>query len=133
MKRNLLEIYALAVCFFTVACFVIVLGIAVWDGVSVLAPEFTLSNHNWERHQTDEAFRKSLSNENRYREDKDSYKPPEGAALTDARIQSYDQALRAERRIGFQGLARNAIILLLNIALFAIHWKLAARARKNAS
>jgi len=42
LKKNLVEIYALAVCFFTVACFVIVAGMTAWNIIELSAPEFTI-------------------------------------------------------------------------------------------
>lgn len=134
MKRNLMEIYALAVCFFTLACFVVVLGIAIWEGISVVSPEFTIDGYIWERHVSDESFKEHLIAANDCDDEADkTYAPPEGAALTLARNQSFSQTLRAERREGVQGLAQNAIVLLIDVVLFAIHWRLAARARMNAS
>ena len=56
VKKSLLEIYALAVCFVTVVCFVIALGIGLYDLVELAYPEFSLSSYEYERHQSDEAF-----------------------------------------------------------------------------
>jgi len=132
MKKSLLEIYALAVCFFTVVCFVVVLGMAMWDGVKVAAPDFTIRSHYWEKHQSDEAFRESLVSLRRCGDGKPAYTPPAGADLTKAREESYAQVLRAERRDGFQGLVQRLIILFLDLLVFLIHWKIAARARQSA-
>lgn len=43
MKKSLLEFYALAICFVTVVCLVIALGIATYGVVGMANPEFTLS------------------------------------------------------------------------------------------
>ena len=132
MKKSWVEIYGLAVCFFTVACFVVVLGIATWDVVKICAPEFTLSSYVWDQHQTDEAFKKKLINEHRYGEEKNTYVPPEGAALTKEREDSLSGAIRSERRGAIQDLVRNLIILLIDLGVFLVHWKIAARARESA-
>ncbi len=133
MKKGWLEIYALAVCFFAIACFVIVLGIGIWDIVKVAAPDFTMHSANWEKHQTDEAFKEALIQASRYDPDKETYVPPEGAALTKAREESYARTIRSERRDGFQGIVRNLIILVIDIVVFLVHWMAAARARQTAS
>ena len=135
MKRSWLEIYALAVCFFTVACFVITLGIAVWDGVKICAPEFTLDNRDWKKHQTDEAFKESLISDHQYQSEKEKkpYVPPVGKELTEARNRSYSSELTGERREGLQDMVRTLIILLIDMGVFFLHWKIAARERQIAS
>jgi len=132
MKKNWLEIYGLAVCFFTVACFAIVIGIATWDVVQVAAPEFTMTSDAWEKHQSDETFRAALIDEHRVADEKGKYVPPEGAALSKARQDSLDKEIRSERRTGFQDLMQHLIILLIDLLVFAAHWKIAARARHSA-
>jgi len=132
MKKSLLEIYALAVCFFTVACLVVVLGMAMWDGIQVATPDFTMYSANWIKHQTDDAFREALIAEHRYRDEKSTYTPPTGADLTRAREESYARALLAERRDGFRELVRSLIILVIDMLVFLMHWKIAAGARRNA-
>ena len=57
MKKSILEIYALAVCFVALLCFVIALGIGVYDLIQITNPEFTLNAYEYERHQSNEAFR----------------------------------------------------------------------------
>jgi hypothetical protein len=132
MRKTWLEIYGLAVCFFAVACFVIVLGIAVWHVVALTAPEFALDNYNWERHQSDAAFRESLMTEHQYGIEKNTYAPPEGVALTQERERSYAQAIRARARSALQDLVQNLIVLLIAVVVFVVHWKIAARARQSA-
>ena len=134
MKKSLLEIYALAVCFFTVACFVVVLGMTLWDVVELSGPEFTIDNHTYKIHQSDEAYSESLTGRHGCDgEKKTDYKPPEGQALTEAREKSYAQELRSERRGALQDLIKNLIILLVDLTVFVIHWKIGAYARKSAS
>ena len=59
MKKSILGIYALAVCFVALGCFVIALGIGVYDLIQIANPEFTLNPYEYERHQSNEAFRGS--------------------------------------------------------------------------
>jgi hypothetical protein len=56
MKKSILEIYALAVCFFTVACFVVASGIALYNLIQVVNPEFSLDSQQYNQHQTNDIF-----------------------------------------------------------------------------
>ena len=58
MKKSILEIYALAVCFVALVCFVIALGIGVYDLIQIANPVFTINAYEYDRHQSNEAFRR---------------------------------------------------------------------------
>lgn len=88
-KKGLLEIYALAVCFFTLACFVIALGMAVWDIVELSAPEFTISNNHYECHLSDEAYTDCYSNHHKYTRENNPLSFPTGKTLTTKRSTEY--------------------------------------------
>ncbi len=59
MKKSRLELYALAVCFIIVVCFVVAIGVAIYDIVKITAPEFTLSSYEYRRHQNNAEFWRS--------------------------------------------------------------------------
>ena len=101
MKKTIVEIYALAVCFIATASFVISLGFALWNIVEMIAPEFTLEPYRYEHHQSD------------------------------ARMQSYKLALVSERRGALQGIFQKLIVLIIAALAFAIHWRIAGRARQD--
>ncbi len=126
MKKTILEVYALAVCFGAIICFVITLGIAIYDLIEIAYPEFTLRSYEFTRHQTNEAYWASLRN----RSDKPGAARPAEEALTKERLESYRWAVVSERRDGVQSLTRCIIILLINSVIFAIHWLIARRARE---
>jgi hypothetical protein len=128
MKKTILEIYALAVCFATIVCFVIALGIALYDVIQIAKPEFTLSSHEYNRHQSNDAFWNSCNQYN-YKE-KDKKRPTEDE-LTKRRMESYHQALQSERRDAFQGTTKAIIILFIDILFFVTHWRIARRARET--
>lgn len=122
MKRTLVEVYALAVCFVTLVCFVVTLGIGIFDLIGIASPEFTLSSYTYDRHQSNEAFSKDWPKD----------KPlPTGEELTKVREESYQNALRSEKRGGVQSLIRVLIIILIDIIVFAIHWLMGKRARST--
>jgi hypothetical protein len=121
MRKTILEIYALAVCFFTVACFVISLGVGLYDLIEIVDPEFTLGGYEYERHQTNEAFAKQ------YKSRKEEVPPDD--ELTRLREESYRLALKNERRSGMQSLTQVVIIIIIDVMLFLFHWFLAKKAR----
>jgi len=89
MKRTLVEVYALAVCFVTLVCFVVSLGIGIYDLIQIINPKFTISSYQCDRHQSNEAFLEAWPKE----------KPrPEGEELTTLREESYQAAIRSEKR-----------------------------------
>lgn len=131
MKKTILEIYALAVCFFTVACFVVTLGFASWDIVELSAPEFTISSHQFECHQTNQEYKSCFSNEYQYTREDNPLEFPSGDALTQKRTSDYSQILKSEQRRAWQGLVQKFIILFIDLIVFFGHWVLAKRAREQ--
>ncbi|MBI2993011.1 MAG: hypothetical protein HYY48_02400 [Gammaproteobacteria bacterium] len=130
MRKSLLEIYGLAVCFLAVMGFAIFLGLLVWNLISLASPEFGLDTYTWERHQTDEAYRKALIDEHPYQEGQ-PYAPPEGEALSQQRQRSYSNALQVQEREAARGIVKDLILLFIHGALFFSHWKIAAQARRS--
>jgi hypothetical protein len=127
MKKSILEIYALAVCFFAAATLLIVGGAAAWDVVQLSAPELTLNSHDWRRYQDDEAYAESLkqrcSSKDEVRE------IPTGAELTKKRETGYAQELVEHRRNALLSLMQNLLIILVASIAFFVHWRIAGRAR----
>ncbi len=129
MKKAILEIYALAVCFAAITCFVIAAGVGLYALIGTLNPEFTLESWQYDRHQSNDAFWSSApppipfdgKGEKRVR-------PPE-QELTRQRNESYQLVIRAERRDRMQTLVQVIIILLIDIVVFMIHWRIAKKAR----
>jgi len=132
MKKPILEIYALAVCFVALLCFVIALGIGVYDLIQITNPEFTLNAYEYERHQSNEAFigfqgRVALGRiapgipvEPTQRSEEE---------VTQQREESFQAALRSERRREMQSLIRIAIILVIDVLVFVPHWLWIRRTR----
>lgn len=129
MKKSILEIYALAVCFAAIACFAIALGVAIYNAIQVINPEFTMSAYEYDRHQSNDAFWKGRHNV--YDTDKREQKRPPEEELTKLRLESYQQGLKSERRNAFQSLTKAVIIMIIDIVFFAVHWRIARRARES--
>ena len=128
MKKSILEIYALAVCFATTVCFVVALGIALYEVIQITNPEFTLSSYEYNRHQTNDAFWKNCD---QYESKEKERKRPTEDELTKLRMDSYRQALQSERRDAFQGLTKAIIVIIIDIVFFLVHWRIARRARET--
>jgi uncharacterized membrane protein YraQ (UPF0718 family) len=119
MKRSLVEIYALAVCFAAIVCFAVALGIAGYQAIKIFNPDFTLSSYEFERHQTNEAFVKQ----------NEALKSKTPEEVTKLRTESYKASLKREKRNGLQSLTRTGIVMLVDVVLFSVHWAIARRAR----
>ena len=131
MKKSILEIYALAVCFVTLICFVVALGIGIYDLIQILNPAFTLNAYEYERHQSNQPFGRSPRMEMRGLAPGVPMGPAETSEeeLTEQREQSYQTALRSERRRGTQSLTIVGIVMAIDLGVFAVHWLLSKRAR----
>lgn len=122
MKKSLLEIYALAVCFVTIICFAVVLGVGMYDFLEMAKPEMTLKSYQYQKHQTNEAFTRSWSKKKRR---------PSEEEITKMREKSYSVALEAERRDAVQSFIRVLIIMIIDLVIFLVHWRLGKRARES--
>lgn len=120
IAKNLLRLYALAVCFVSVLVFSIAFGTGVYDVIQINLPETTMSSWHYERHQ---------SNENFIRDWPPKKEVPDDAELTRMREQSYAAAIELEVRDARQSLIVVAIIMLITAALFLINWRLSRTVR----
>lgn len=134
MKKTILEIYALAVCFVTVVCFVIALGIAAYGIVGIASPNFTISSWVYTQHQTNDAFWNSPGDPRvRGGADDKSKERPNEEALTKQREASYERALASERRDNLQSVVKSSIVMLIDTIVFFLHWLIARRERRRAA
>ena len=117
MPRSLIQVYSLTVCFCTLMCGVIALGFATYDLIRIAAPGFTITSSYgvWE---SDEQFVLVYP-------DKKGLPPAELAILREKHRQ---EALAYERKTGQQGFVFAFIILAIDGAVYAIHWRIARRA-----
>lgn len=131
MKKTILEIYALLVCFFTVLCFSICLGIGIYSVVQITNPEFTLSASEYGKHQSNDTFW-DCGFRGAYCSDEDKKKQrPSEIELTKKREISFASAIKGEQRDGAQSLVQMLIIIIIDIMLFFAHWVIARKARAN--
>jgi hypothetical protein len=129
MKKNILEIYSLTVCFFAVVCFVFVSAVAIYDAVQVLNPEFTLSRHQYERYLSNEGF--IQTSQPATVENRAALKMLPREEIARRRTGEFKRVLRAERHEGKQTLFRMVVLLLFSAGAFAIHWQVGHVARQE--
>ncbi len=125
MKKTILEIYALAVCFIIIICFAVTLGMAIHDVIQIKYPSFTLNAWQYEKFQSNENFcsNKLVTGV------KNQCPSQNENELTKMREAAYATSLKNEQRNGLQGLVNALIIILINIIIFIPHWIIARRAR----
>jgi hypothetical protein len=128
LKKSILEIYALAVCFVTVVCFVVAFGIATYSILQIAKPEFTIDSWQYSQHQTNDAYWNSCSG-SRYCGTEEKKERPSELELTKQREESFARILSNEQRDGSQVLVKCLIVLLIDAAAFAFHWFISRRAR----
>ncbi len=98
LNRTPIQIYALAVCFAALICFVITLGILAYDLVQISVPEFTYNPPS---------FSVDL--------------PPKPGT------NQYEEAIMNERNRATRSLVQTSIILLIDLGVFIFHWRVANR------
>ena len=133
MKKSILEIYALAVCFVTVVCFAVALGIAGYSVLEISKPDFTISAWQYTQHQTNDAFWNGCGESRFCGPNEKKKERPHEPELTKQREDSYARSLSNEQRGGSQTLVKCLIIMLIDAIIFALHWVVARRARANAA
>ena len=132
MKRTILEIYALAVCFISVVCFAVALGLACYGVIGLVNPEFTMSSWVYAQHQTNDAFWNRPTGPYRGNDEKMKQRPID-SDLARQREQSYARAVANERRDSTQVVVKTMIVILIDLMVFLFHWFIARRARTNAA
>jgi hypothetical protein len=121
MGRSIIQIYSLTVCFASLMCLVVTLGLASYDVVRITAPGFSVQDYMY--WQTDDQFLI-------YYPDKKDLPEPERAVLRENYRRT---ALENERHAALQGLTFRAIIIGIDIVIFGVHWRIANRAEVRSS
>ena len=119
MSRSPIQIYALCVCFAALLCFVIALGVGLYDIVQMTVPAFTL-----------EEFAYYHSNEQylQYYPDRKGLPDDE---VTRHRLETYQQALASELRSAQQSAVFVTIILAIDAVVFLVHWRISRSAERR--
>jgi hypothetical protein len=132
MKKTILEIYALAVCFVAVVCLVASLGVGAYSLVQLSKPDFTMNSFNYDQYQSNDAFWTGCARGRYCGPDEKKKERPSEAELTKERMDAFDRAVASERRDGAQTLVKASIVLIIDIVVLLVHGTLARRARAGA-
>lgn len=128
MKKTILEIYAFAVCFVSLLCAAISLGVALFSTLKIFKPDLTLDTGKYETHYTNTTFCDNYS----YRDEcKDKTAIESNATVAKVREARLNEHLRTESRSGLQELIKEAIVIIIGLLIFLIHWRLARHARST--
>ena len=133
-KKSSLEVYALAVCFLTVACFAIVAGTGLYNVIRMWFPTFTMDSYTVSRHANNDKYWQYSRPHCTYTGQTDcgdsAARLPE-PELSRRREESFAVEVAKECRVGVQGLVQTAIFILVITPVFAAHWLIAQRARER--
>jgi hypothetical protein len=139
------RIYALAVCFASVLCITISLGVGLFDVVQLTYPKITMNSYEYQNLQSNESFRQSRGSP--YAMVRGGVAQPlflrEGGAaayaekadpvtlsdteITRLREERMQLLINNIRHDATRSLIQILIILLVTLPLFALHWRLAQR------
>jgi len=126
--KSKLEIYALSVCFVSVFCLVISLGLGSYALVEISAPELTMSSYNYDQFQSNEAY---WSKNTPYcGKGCEAVVKPGKDELAKQRIEAFKIAKKSEARSGFQSLIKCSLFILLSTLALLIHFKIAKKSRE---
>tara|TARA_A100001015_G_C14826794_1_gene647023 strand:- start:202 stop:612 length:411 start_codon:yes stop_codon:yes gene_type:complete len=131
MKTPIIEIYALLVCFITVAFASVWLSTGLYAVIGVGKPKITISGWAYEMHQSNQQFQKPVLGE-------PFLLGPPGAVevnkpepiehlsdkeITEKRLASYMLELQSEVRKHKRELIKSLIAVFICLPLFFIHWR----------
>ena len=128
--KSKLEIYSLCVCFASVVCLVISLGISSYALISINFPTLTMVSHQYDRFQSNDSFWESAQYRHTPEGRKVAERPTE-EILTEKRNTAFSLAKRQEIRNASQALIKSALFIFFSLIALFIHWRIAARCRES--
>ncbi len=130
--KSKLEIYALSVCFISVVCLVLSLGIGSYALVSMNYPSLTMHSYQYEQYLTNEAYWKSYGRScpmNPMTDDCKDIEKPADDVITREREKAFETAQKNEVRSGFQTLIKSLIFIFFSTIALFVHWRIANKSR----
>lgn len=132
MKKTIVEIYALAVCFFTIICFSFTIVFMAYNIIRALAPSFTISAWQYAEYQSNEQFCSggivTFDSGSNKSTSKCGDKSPE--EITKLRLKAYTNVLDIEQKTAMQNIIYALILLLTIMFIYVSHWRIARKARQ---
>ena len=124
MKKTLLELYALAVCLGTLGFIVVNTAQGLYDVIGIVAPTFTMSLYDTRVTDSNEDYL-----QDHWRLVHKDEPLPDDATVTKLRMASAASNLRSQRLDRTQEGAKHLCFIIVNLIVFWIHWRVAARQR----
>ena len=131
MKKSVLEIYALAVCFVGVIAIVISLSISIYSLVEVIYPDFAVNQWEFQKHLSNDKFWEDYRNIKYNSTLNEEPVRPSEEELTRLRNESYSLVLINAKRDSTQILIRSIIFLTISLLFFTLHWKLFKKSQEQ--
>ena len=129
MKKTILEVYSLTVCFVTLICFAVALGVMLYQAFLLLNPELSLGSYQYEKHISNESYWEKTKPSPSKSDCGVEVTKPNDELLTKQREESLQRAIDKERRESKKSLVLALIIMLIDIIVFIPHWLIATRSR----
>jgi hypothetical protein len=121
MKKSLVEIYAMSICFVMVIVFCFSFVSAVVNFVEYHNPTMALPDYYIEKYSSNEAYTRNWAKDKRAKYTDDE--------ITAQREAARESALSAEKLGAKQDILEAVVTLFVSAIFFVIHWILAARWR----
>ncbi len=126
-QKIALRVYALVVCFTSLAVLVYSLGCGVYAAIGIVSPETTMSRWAHSNYESNQEFLENWRNSH-----KDDPVPSD-AEVTALRSAAHRHAVRVERADRSQLLLGYGISIVLSGCVFLIHWRIAKRNNADGS
>jgi hypothetical protein len=120
MKRNLLEVYALAACLAAVIIVVVSVAMSSYEALRIVAPSVTIPGYEYERSLSDDLFLQARGN----------LPVPQPSEIPRLRKEAFDATLRTERHDGLRSFLQSLMYTMAAGLVFWLHWRLALRERE---
>jgi hypothetical protein len=127
MKKTILEVYAMTVCFFAVIVITISLSTVIYNAVGSINPELSIRSHTYEKHLNNENFK---SMKGCSKEEAESLSEDE---ITAKRVAAYTVELRTEKRKKLQNVLESSTYTFVATIVFLIHMMIAKGSRKTSA
>ena len=124
MKKNLIEIYALLVCFASVFFLLVNTATALQGGLRAVQPAMTVDGYTIQRSTSNEAYMEGWPKER---------PAPAASDISALRKALYDQALASEQRSGLYLFTSSFAFVIAAGLVFGLHWQLAQREHVEAA
>lgn len=123
MKKTLVELYALTVCFGAMGFVAVHSAQGLYDVVCIVAPRTTLSGYVLWSYETNERFLES------WRRNHKDEPAPDDAHVTELRLEEMAAEIRSQKQDRTQDLVKSLCFIVVNLSVFGIHWRIAKKQR----